>query len=131
MTNVALTSKTFQPGEKIIHQGAEADTAYLIDRGKVRVFLEQDEKIVDLAELGADEIFGETALFTGAAYGANVAAIEETEVTLITPEILQIKIQNCDPMMRAIIQMLIERLQRTNKALLESETREFIDVAFV
>ena len=126
-----LNTQIFQPGELIIKQGEEASTAYLIDRGKVRVFLEQDSKIVDLAELIEDEIFGETALFTGAAYGANVEAIEETEVTLITPEILQIKIQNCDPMMRAIIQMLIERLQHTNKALLESETREFIDVAFI
>lgn len=129
--STVLTTQTFQPGERIVQQGAEAQTAYLIDRGKVRVYLEQEGKIVDLAELGDDEIFGETALFTGAAYGANVDAVEETEVTLITPEILKIKIQNCDPMMRAIIQMLIERLQRTNKALLESETREFIDVAFV
>lgn len=131
MSNTTLTTQTFKPGERIVQQGAEAQTAYLIDSGRVRVFLEQNGKIVDLAELGEDEIFGETALFTGAAYGANVEAIEETEVTLITPEILKIKIQNCDPMMRAIIQMLIERLQRTNKALLESETREFIDVAFV
>ena len=129
--STVLTTQTFQPGERIVQQGAEAQTAYLIDRGKVRVYLEQEGKIVDLAELGDDELFGETALFTGAAYGANVDAVEETEVTLITPEILKIKIQNCDPMMRAIIQMLIERLQRTNKALLESETREFIDVAFV
>lgn len=126
-----LKTETYQPDQLIIKQGAQAETAYLIDKGRVKVFLEQDEKIVDLAELGEDEIFGETALFTGAAYGANVVAIEETEVTLITPEILKIKMQNCDPMMRAIIQMLIERLQRTNKALLESETREFIDVAFI
>lgn len=128
---VDITTKTFSAGEKIIHQGQEADTAYLIDSGKVRVYLEQEGKIVDLAELGPDEIFGETALFSGAQYGAFVEAIEETEVTLITPEILKIKMQSCDPMIRAMMQMLIERLNATNKALLKSETREFIDVAFV
>lgn len=131
MTSSPLTTKTFKPGEIIIAQGQQADTAYMIDRGKVQVYLMEGQKIVDLAQLGADEIFGETALFTGSAYGAYVKALEETEVTLITPEILKVKMAGCDPMIRAIMQMLIERLRRTNKALLESETREFIDIAFV
>ena len=131
MSNNDLISKTFKPGEIIVSQGEQADTAYMIDRGKVKVYLKDGDKIVDLAELAEDEIFGETALFTGASYGAYVEATEETEVTLITPEILKIKMKSCDPMIRAMMQMLIERLRKTNQALLESETREFIDIAFI
>jgi CRP-like cAMP-binding protein len=126
-----LTTKTFQKGQRIVTKGEPADTAYMIDRGRVRVFLNKGEKTVDLAALGEDEIFGETALFQEGAYGAHVEALEDTDVTLITPGILNAKMQKCDPMIRAILQMLIERLRKTNKALVESETREFIDIAFI
>ena len=131
MTATTLTSQTFAAGDIIVKKGDESTTAYLIDSGKVLIYLEEGDKVVDLATLGEDEIFGETALFTGAAYGANVKALEDTELTLITPEILAVKMKGCDPLLRSILQMLIERLDKTNKALVESETREFIDVAFV
>ena len=126
-----MQTKTFSAGDVIIEKGAPADTAYMIESGLVQVYLEQDGKIVDLASLGVEQIFGETSLFNGATYGANVKAVEDTVVALITPEILRQKVGGCDPMLRAMVKMLIERLQRTNEALVESETREFIDIAFV
>lgn len=126
-----MTIKEFKPEDIIIEQGQNAETAFMITSGKVLVFLKDNDKIVDLAELGPNEIFGETALFENGKYGAYVKALEETKVMVITPDILQNKIDVCDPMLKSIIEMLIKRLQNTNQSLLESETREFIDIGFI
>lgn len=124
-------SQTFQAGERIITKGDNADKAFMIMSGKVRVFLEEDTKQVELATLEEDAIFGETAIFSDQVYGANVEATEETELFIITPESLSEMLKGSDPIVRALIRMLIERLKNTNQALLKSETREFMDIAFI
>lgn len=121
----------YRPGDKIISQGEEATSAYMILSGKVRVYLEDGTKIVELAELGEDQIFGESALITSEPYGANVEAVEPTEIYVITPQSLHEMLGTTDPIIRALIQMLIARLKATNEALLKSETREFIDVGMI
>ncbi len=130
MTN-NLEILKFKPKERVITQGDKADKAYMILSGKVRVYLEEGSKVVELAELGEDQIFGESSTFSDEPYGANVEAIEDTELYVITPEALNEMLKDADPILRALIQMLIERLKKTNEALLKSETREYIDVALI
>lgn len=121
----------YSAGERILKKGEAADKAYMIISGKARVYLKNNEKVVDLAILEAGEIFGETAIFDGGEYGANVDAIEETELLVITPQSLKEMMDSCDPVLSALVQMLTNRLNQTNKKLLDSETRDFIDIAFV
>ena len=124
-------TETYKAGDHIITKGDKADKAYMIMSGKVRVFLEEDTKQVELAILEEDDIFGETAIFSDQSYGANVEALEDTELFVITPESLSEMLKGSDPIVRALIRMLIERLKNTNEALLKSETREFMDIAFI
>ncbi len=105
--------------------------AYLILKGRVRVILDREGRTVKLADLGAGAIFGETALFGGGTYGAHVEAVDDTQVALISPKEFSGKVEASDPMLRMIVEMLIERLRKTNEALLNSETREFMDIAFI
>jgi CRP-like cAMP-binding protein len=121
----------FEAGERILKKGDKADIAYMITKGKVRVFLKNNDKIVDLAILGEGEIFGETAVFDGGQYGANVIAIEDCTLTPITPARLKTMLDESDPFLGALIKMLSTRLNETNKKLVESETREFMDIAFI
>lgn len=112
----------FPEGRPIIEQGAPAEAAYLIETGRVKVTIEKDGHITELAELSTDEIFGETALFEGSHYGATVTPLEETTLIKITPDILDIKIRLCDPMLRAIIKMMMERQQRSNDTIADYQT---------
>ncbi|MFK7840155.1 MAG: Crp/Fnr family transcriptional regulator [Bdellovibrionales bacterium] len=123
--------ETFKAEERIITKGDQAAKAYMILSGSVRVFLEEDTKQVELAILEKDAIFGETAIFSGQHYGANIEAAEDTELFVITRDSFDEMLKGADPVMRALIRMLIERLQNTNEALLKSETREFMDIAFI
>lgn len=124
--------KTFQKGERIISDGQHADAAYLIEQGSAHVFLDKDGKIVTLATLEAGAIFGEMALYSGGNYAANIdAATDNTQVKIITPGIFQDKLANTDPLVTKILETLIKRLQNTNSALLDSETRDFIEIDLI
>lgn len=125
------STKTFKKGERIITAGESASLAYRIVSGCVRVSLDQNGRSVTLAELGPESLFGETALLSGGVYGANVEAAQETVLQIISPETIREKIENSDPLLRTLIDMLIERLGKTNQALVRSETREFIDIGFI
>lgn len=126
MTN--RKSIIFAAEHRIITKGQPANAAYLVVRGLVQVYLEKHGRIVTLAELGPGAIFGEGALFGSESYGANVKALQETELTLITPESFQKTFMACDPMIKAVIQAFQERQRRTNEALLKSETREHMEI---
>jgi len=77
------------------------------------------------------QIFGETAILDGGVYGANISAVEDTELLVITPENLQDILEQSDPFIRELLKMMIERLKSTNEALLKSETREFMDIVLI
>ncbi len=63
----------------IFRQGDPGDKFYIIHSGKVRVFRKDAEGLeTDLSVLGAGESFGEMALLTGEVRSANVEAVEET-----------------------------------------------------
>ena len=111
----------YPEGRAIITQGETATEAFLIESGRVTVTIEKDGSTVELAQLEEDQIFGETALFKGSDYGATVTAMEETTVIKITPEILDIKMRLCDPMLRSLIKMMMERQRRSNDELAENK----------
>jgi len=122
----------FNTGERIIAHGDEANCAYMIIDGHVRVFIEEGTRKISLATLGPEQIFGETAILTGSStYGANVEALENCKLRIITREFLNGVLDSSDPVIRALLLMLLERLKNTNEALVKSETREFMDIVLI
>jgi CRP-like cAMP-binding protein len=108
-------TRSFNLGDTIIQQGEPALEAFLIEDGTAEVFMERDGKPVILATLGPGEIFGERALFKGSDYGASVRAMTPLTALPITPPVLDAKIKSCDPMIRALIRMLMVRLAQANE----------------
>lgn len=124
-------TRIFAPGEIILHQDQTGKKAYLIKQGKVRVYLQRNGRVVDLAELGPGQIVGEMSLLTGHKNAATVEAVEEVQVAVITKQIIMKKIAASDPLVRELVKMLVERIRSTDSALLKSETREFIEIDFI
>lgn len=83
----ALTSKSFDDGEKIINQGDKADHMYFLEKGQVRVCMtnkksKSDPKATEEQEISRIEVggyFGELALVTNKPRAASVYAVGNTE----------------------------------------------------
>jgi ATP-binding cassette, subfamily B, bacterial HlyB/CyaB len=72
-----------QKGYEIIKQGDPGDAFYLIASGKVSVWVKKSFSKKKVADLGADEFFGEMALISNEPRSATVLADEVTELFIL------------------------------------------------
>lgn len=83
----AVEHRVVAPQTIIFRQGDPGDRFYVIRSGKVRVFRRDGDGFeTELSVLGAGESFGEMALVTGEVRSANVEALEETHLTVLSKE---------------------------------------------
>ncbi|MGZ9096761.1 MAG: Crp/Fnr family transcriptional regulator [Micavibrio sp.] len=117
-------------GATIIKEGETGNSAFLIQSGKVRVFVEHEEQHIELAQLGPGQIFGEMALAFEEKRSATVEALEDTSLIVITRQTLEDKLRKSDPTIRALVPMLMKRIVQTNSAVLSrhSDVKTLLDV---
>jgi|SaaInlStandDraft_2_1057019.scaffolds.fasta_scaffold95922_2 CRP/FNR family transcriptional regulator, cyclic AMP receptor protein len=81
-----MTEKKFFPkGSLIIREGSVQRDAYIIEKGQVEVF-RQDEKGNKrvIAVRGEQEVIGEMTLLEGGTRCANILALEDCEVSVLS-----------------------------------------------
>lgn len=120
---VILERRFVPKGSLIIEQGDQAWCAYLIQSGRVSVYYKDGDKKVELAELGPGQICGEMALIKKDIIkrSANVRAIEDSNLIVITHNMFEEKLKKSDPTIQAIIKMLVDRVNSTNDVVIEKQ----------
>ena len=76
--------QTYQPEEFLINEGDPLSSLFIIDRGTVKVVREHVGFTVDLAEVGAGNIFGEMSFVEGRPASASVQAVDEVDAVIIS-----------------------------------------------
>lgn len=111
-----LNREVYFKGKTIIQQGDEAYRAFYIEKGRVEVIGEENGMMVKIAELGPGDIFGEMALIERGPRTATVRAMDDVTVTVIARDEIEGKIKRIDDKaIRALINLLIERLRTTTR----------------
>lgn len=121
--SVILERRYVPAGTRIVRQGEEGTSAYLIQSGKVRVYTEQNGKEVELAILDMGQIFGEMALIFDEPRTATVKAVEDCNLIIITRQTLKQKLGKTDPTVRAIVEMLTRRVITGNNSFLKRQDK--------
>ena len=70
--------KEYQPGQRIFSEGDTADEMYFIESGRVSIVIQEFTSQDEVSILGAGELFGEMAFFSGDRRSATVEALEDT-----------------------------------------------------
>ena len=123
MKNAAILERRFAPkGQIIIREGEYGQEAYLVQSGEVSVFITKDEEEVELARLAAGQIVGEMAFVFDAPRTASVKATQDTNLIVISRQQFQEKLRESDPTVRAIVQMLSQRVMESNNTLLNKKS---------
>lgn len=114
-----LNRRRFAKGKHLFTQGQEASTAYLIEKGRVRVFRENKdmEKTLYLGEMGPGEIIGEMALLSQTNHSATAEALEEVDTVEIDAATIKAQYGKAPPIMKKIIESLIKRLYGSHEKL--------------
>ena len=85
----ASVARVYAPGEKIVRQGQEGNSMFVILRGAVEVQIPENGQPKTINNLKENDFFGEMSLLTGQPRSANVVAVEETEVLQIKKKALK------------------------------------------
>lgn len=125
-----LERRFVRKGVKVILEGETGNSAFLIQSGLVRVFVDHGDRQIELARLGAGQIFGEMALVFDERRTATVETLEESTFIVITRNVLEDKLRRSDVTVRAIVPMLMKRIIQTNNALLSrhADVKTLLDV---
>ena len=113
--------KALSKDEIIFRQGAQADAAYCVAEGKVEIYQEADGRTSSLAVLEAGQIFGEMALLRFDRYTLSAKAVEPSKLYVITPDVLQRQIEKTPPLVKAIVDMLVQRIHDVNEVLIDHD----------
>jgi serine/threonine-protein kinase len=116
--------KTFARGQYLMRQGDGGEEAYLIIRGKVQVVKETGDLKVVLSTLSPGEMVGEMALITDEKRSASVEALEDTEVAVLTKQLLAQNLHKLPPYIEKMVAAMTRRLQTANNFIHPHLTRD-------
>ena len=119
---MAGANKILKAGQVVFKAGDPADGMYLVRKGELVVFLEQNGNEVVLAKIGEGGMIGEMALFDRQPRSASVKASVETEVTLISLDDFGKLMKQIPKWFVGLMTALSGRLRTTNDRLKQMDS---------
>lgn len=78
-------STSFNAGALVAREGVREQTAYIVQQGRCEIFRGDGAERRVLREVGPGDVFGEIALFTDAPRTANIRALTDVRLLVVTP----------------------------------------------
>lgn len=103
-------------GQTLMMQGQENDRLYLILRGKVQVYL-KDQDLSHYLTLSAGECVGELSLIDGQAASAKVVAVTDTQLLEIEQSVLWSLVHGSHSIACNLLHILSSRVRKDNFAI--------------
>lgn len=102
----------FPKGAIVFTQGDPRGNAYIVESGQVEISVLKDGAPFPLVRLGPGEVFGEAALLGEGRRTATARAVEDTEVFMISPDLIRDRITKLDPIVGLLMSLLVNRYRR-------------------
>ena len=96
-------------GTLLFAEGDAGSSAYLIDSGRIEIFLLREGREVILATRGPGEIVGEMAIIDSRPRSASARVVADCELVIITAEQIAHRIAQTDPILRMCLGVVIAR----------------------
>ena len=110
-----LSRMTVEKDKVIFQEGQDSTDVFIIESGRIGVYKTIDGKVVPLAVLEKGAMFGEMAAFTNDQRSATTKTLEPCVLARIPKSLVMKKIAATDPFVKALIDILINNLNKTNE----------------
>jgi uncharacterized membrane protein len=113
-----LSDKRVPQNTRLFRQGDKGDAMYLIESGRVRISIrdEEDQEVI-LAELAQGDFFGEMAIIDGRQRSADAKVIEDAQFAILSREAFLSFVRNNPDVALEMLSALTDRLRRTDELL--------------
>jgi signal transduction histidine kinase len=112
---------TLAPGEVLMREGEEANSAYVAIEGSFEITKRAGEREAVIARRGTGEIIGEIALLENGSRSATVRAATKAELLEIGRSTFEELLQKCPGAAVSVLQTITARLRNTELMLRQSE----------
>ena len=111
---VRRQQRTFRAGEALMRTGEVGTEGYVILSGQVEVVRESPEGRQRLGLLGPGDVVGEMAVLSSEARSADVIALTDVDVEVMTAAVIQAEMRKLAPWMGKTVNALVDRLRQAN-----------------
>lgn len=108
-------AKVFRPTEVIFKQGDPGEHMFIIQSGRVEVYLSTPKGDKSLAFFSAGDFFGEMSIIEKAPRSANARAAEETKLIMLDERTFDLHVQSNPAIVRKILKNMSNRLRDANE----------------
>jgi CRP/FNR family cyclic AMP-dependent transcriptional regulator len=113
-----LSDKIVPQNTRLFRQGDKGDSMYLIESGRVRISLRDDDKQeVVLAELAQGDFFGEMSIIDGRQRSADAKVIEDARLAILSRDAFLSFVRSNPDVALEMLSALTDRLRRTDELL--------------
>jgi uncharacterized membrane protein len=113
-----LSEKTVLQNTRLFRQGETGDAMYLIESGRVRISIRDDDKQeVTLAELAQGDFFGEMSIIDGRQRSADAEVIEDSRLAVLSRDAFLSFVRKKPDVALEMLSALTDRLRRTDQLL--------------
>jgi len=110
----------FGRGERVIEEGAEGDSMFVLLRGAAQVLVAKNGSAIPVATLNSGDCFGEMSLLTGERRSATVRAQGDCYVMEISKPVMAEIIRDAPDCLRQLSEILAHRKMETEGVLKEA-----------
>lgn len=113
-----ISDKIVPQNTRLFRQGDKGDAMYLIESGRVRISIRDDDRQeVTLAELAQGDFFGEMAIIDGRQRSADAHVVEDARLAILSREAFLSFVRNNPDVALEMLSALTDRLRRTDDLL--------------
>jgi len=113
-----LSDKRVPQNTRLFRQGDKGDAMYLIESGRVRISIrDDDEQEVILAELAQGDFFGEMSIIDGRQRSADAKVIEDARLAILSRDSFLSFVRSNSDVALEMLSALTDRLRRTDELL--------------
>ena len=123
-----LSDKTVSQNTRLFRQGDKGDAMYLIESGRVRISIrDDDDQELTLAELAQGDFFGEMSIIDGRQRSADAKVIEDAQLAILSRDAFLSFVRNNPDVALEMLSALTDRLRRTDELLRSRVSRNAND----
>lgn len=123
-----LTVREVAAGKPLFRTGDKGDAMYLIERGRVRISVrDEDKQQITLADLARGDFFGEMAIIDGKRRSADATVTEDARFAILSRENFMAFVQSNPTVTLEMLSAAFERLRRTDELLQQRVSRNAND----
>ncbi len=113
-----LTEKEIPGASKVFNKGDTGNAMYLIERGRVRISItDEDRQEITLAEIAQGDFFGEMSLIDGRQRSADATVIEDARFAVLSRQNFLSFVRSNPDVALGMLSALSDRLRRTDELL--------------